>query len=176
MSKSVSQFLMIQECKGIFCIVFLFHKALYLWLCILAVSTLPPTSHWPLSLCNQRRKIGIDCKQHNWWKLQVKYLWVYSHLPWFNSINYLTWERLTLILFFHARPEMTKDLKWLYEAGKCSIIYKVLMLWQKIWTDTVQIDCSLCSTPCLEQDCLVYFYCVILILTVSVHCYCKRKT
>lgn len=36
---------MIWECKGIFCIVFfLFHKAFYLWLCILAISTLPPTS------------------------------------------------------------------------------------------------------------------------------------
>lgn len=38
-----------------------------------------------------------------------------------------------------------------------SIIYKVLMFWQKTWTEPVQIDCSLCSKPCLEQDCLFLY-------------------
>lgn len=41
---SVSQFPMIQECKGIFCIgFFFFHKAFYLWLYMLAISAVPPS-------------------------------------------------------------------------------------------------------------------------------------
>lgn len=115
----------------IFFFFFLFHKALRLWLYILAISTLPPATFWPLSLCNQREKYALTVNGTISWKLQVKYLWAYSHVPWFNSINCLALERLILILLFHTRSEMTKGLKQLYEAGNRGIIYKVLMLWQK---------------------------------------------
>lgn len=53
--------------------------------------------------------------------------------------------------------KMTEGLKQPSEAGNHSIIYKVLMFWQKTWTDPVQIDCSLRSKPCLEQDCLFLY-------------------
>lgn len=91
------------------------------------------------------------------WKLQVKYLWAYSHVPQFNSVNCLAWERLIFILLFHARCEMTEGLKQLCEAENHSIIYKVLMLWQKTWTYPVQIDYNLRSVLCLEQDCLFLY-------------------
>ena len=168
---------MIQESKGIFCIVFLFPKALYLWLCILAISTVPPTALWPLSLCIQREKYALTVHGSMGWKPQVKHLWAYSHVSQFNSIKLPgmgNTDACTIILCKIWNDRGFKTALWSrelqYYLESADVLAKNMNRPSSNWLQSTANTVSGAGLPFL-----VYFYCVILILAASVHCHCKRK-
>lgn len=74
------------------------------------------------------------------------------------------------MLLFHTRSEMTEGLKQLYEAGNRSIIYKVLMLWQKY--EQTQFKLIAVYVQCCVWS-RTTFSCIFLLCDFNLGCVCS---